>query len=88
MSGWASTGHSGLRTDVNLIGYGPNVHLLVGNRDNTEIGQFIAEQLGLDLPAVAKLLNDAKNEDWLINEVGRDKVRDGPPMRRLYTHQH
>lgn len=39
-----------------------------------EIGQFIAEQLGLDLPAVTERLNDKNNEEWLVNEVGRDKV--------------
>ncbi|KAF8598652.1 alkaline phosphatase-like protein [Ceratobasidium sp. AG-I] len=86
---WASIGHTGV--DVNLIGYGLNAHLLAGNRDNTEIGQFIAEQLGLDLPAVTEQLNDKKNEEWLINEVGRDKVEHGVKSgssRRSYIHQH
>ncbi|QRV93563.1 alkaline phosphatase [Ceratobasidium sp. AG-Ba] len=78
MSQWATLQHTGV--DVNLIGYGPNVRRLSGNRDNTEIGQFIAEQLGLDLPAVTDILNDKRNEYWLVNEVGRDKVEGGEPI--------
>jgi alkaline phosphatase len=41
---WSTLGHSAV--DVNLIAYGPNIEWLHGNHDNTEIGQFIAEQLG------------------------------------------
>jgi len=42
-----------------------------------EVGLFIADQLGLDLPAVAKKLNDPKNKDWLVNRVGINKVEGG-----------
>ena len=72
---WSTLGHSSV--DVNLIAYGPNIDVLRGNHDNTEIGQFIAEQLELDLPAIADKLNDPKNEEWLIKSVGRDKVEGG-----------
>lgn len=41
---------------------------------SSEVGQFITDQLGLDLPAATKLLNDKKNEAWLVQKVGRDKV--------------
>ncbi|KAG8735845.1 hypothetical protein FRC10_010093, partial [Ceratobasidium sp. 414] len=44
-----------------------------GLHENEE-GQFITDQLQLDLPAVTKALNDKKNENWLVNKVGRDKV--------------
>ncbi|KAG9124932.1 hypothetical protein FRC07_009645 [Ceratobasidium sp. 392] len=86
---WATGGHSAV--DVNLIGYGPNVEKMAGNRDNTEVGQFIADQLGLDLPAVTKALNDKKNEAWLVGKVGRDKVENGVrglTKRRAMDHQH
>ena len=86
---WATLGHTAV--DVNLIGYGPNSQLMAGNRDNTEVGQFITDQLGLDLPAVTKLLNDKKNENWLVNKVGRDKVENGVKSgvkRRALAHQH
>jgi alkaline phosphatase len=72
---WSTLGHSSV--DVNLIAYGPNIEYLRGNHDNTEIGQFIAEQLNLDLPAIADKLNDPKNEKWLVNDVGRDQVQGG-----------
>ncbi|KAG8705463.1 hypothetical protein FRC09_002940 [Ceratobasidium sp. 395] len=86
---WATGGHSAV--DVNLIGYGPNIERMAGNRDNTEVGQFIADQLGLDLPAVTKALNDKKNEAWLVGKVGRDKVENGVrglTKRRAMGHQH
>ncbi|KAB5591152.1 Alkaline phosphatase [Ceratobasidium theobromae] len=89
MVNWATLGHTAV--DVNLIGYGPNSQLMSGNRDNTEVGQFITDQLGLDLPSVTKLLNDKKNENWLVNKVGRDKVEHGVKTgvkRRSLAHQH
>ena len=72
---WSTLGHSAV--DVNLIAYGPNIEWLRGNHDNTEIGQFIAEQLELDLLAIADKLNDPANEQWLVKSVGRDKVQGG-----------
>lgn len=42
-----------------------------------EIGVFVADQLGLDLPAIAKKLNDPKHGKWLKEQVGIDKVQDG-----------
>lgn len=72
---WTTLGHSAV--DVNLIAYGPNIEYLRGNHDNTEIGQFISDQLGLDLPAIADKLNDPRNKEWLVNDVGQDKVQGG-----------
>ncbi|CUA72597.1 alkaline phosphatase [Rhizoctonia solani] len=86
---WATLGHTAV--DVNLIGYGPNSERMAGNRDNTEVGQFITDQLGLDLPTITKQLNDKKNENWLVNKVGRDKVEHGVKSgakRRSLGHQH
>ncbi|KAJ1860468.1 vacuolar alkaline phosphatase [Coemansia sp. RSA 2703] len=48
--GWATHGHSAV--DVNLYAYGKDADLLRGNHENTEIGQFIVDALGLDLQAV------------------------------------
>lgn len=73
-------GHTAV--DVNLIAYGPEIEKLRGNHDNTEIGLFIADVLKLDLPTVSEKLNDKKNEDWLVNVVGRDKVEDGVHSKR------
>ncbi|CAE6477923.1 unnamed protein product, partial [Rhizoctonia solani] len=63
---WGTGGHTAV--DVNLIGYGPNIERMAGNRDNTEVGQFITDQLGLDLPSATNLLNDKKNEKWLVEK--------------------
>ncbi|CEL60065.1 alkaline phosphatase [Rhizoctonia solani AG-1 IB] len=84
---WGTGGHTGV--DVNLIGYGPNIERMAGNRDNTEVGQFITDQLGLDLPSATNLLNDKKNEKWLVEKVGRDKVENGVRnLRKRHGHQH
>ncbi|KAJ1816348.1 vacuolar alkaline phosphatase [Coemansia sp. RSA 2599] len=45
--GWATHGHSAV--DVNLYAYGKDAHVLRGNHENTDIGQFIIDSLGLDL---------------------------------------
>ncbi|KAF8751065.1 Alkaline phosphatase [Rhizoctonia solani] len=79
------------RRRCQLIGYGPNSERMAGNRDNTEVGQFITDQLELDLPTITKQLNDKKNENWLVNKVGRDKVENGVKTgvkRRALGHQH
>ncbi|CAE6461842.1 unnamed protein product [Rhizoctonia solani] len=84
---WGTGGHTAV--DVNLIGYGPNIERMAGNRDNTEVGQFITDQLGLDLPSATNLLNDKKNEKWLVDKVGRDKVENGVrSLRKRHGHQH
>ncbi|KAJ1301863.1 hypothetical protein OPQ81_009090 [Rhizoctonia solani] len=84
---WGTGGHTAV--DVNLISYGPNIERMAGNRDNTEVGQFITDQLGLDLPSATNLLNDNKNEKWLVEKVGRDKVEKGVSnLRKRHGHQH
>ncbi|KAJ2587264.1 vacuolar alkaline phosphatase [Coemansia sp. RSA 1722] len=55
--GWATHGHSAV--DVNLYAYGKDAHVLRGNHENTDIGQFIIDSLGLDLDAVT---NQIKGE--------------------------
>ncbi|KAJ2813746.1 vacuolar alkaline phosphatase, partial [Coemansia sp. 'formosensis'] len=49
--GWATHGHSAV--DVNLYAQGKNAHQLRGNKENTDIGQFIVDQLGLDLAKIS-----------------------------------
>ncbi|KDQ16615.1 hypothetical protein BOTBODRAFT_53735 [Botryobasidium botryosum FD-172 SS1] len=83
---WSTTGHTAV--DVNLIAYGPNTDKLIGNHDNTEIGLFIVNNLKLDLPKVTNLLNNPKNEQWLVEQVGRDKVQGGVKSRKRHHHGH
>jgi len=54
--GWSTHGHSGV--DVNLYGYPPDLTKeLFGNRENTEIGQFIVDTMDIDLDIVTRDLN-------------------------------
>ena len=62
--GWSSHGHSGV--DVNLYAHGPDSNELRGNRENTEIRDFIVKFLGLQnsLESVANLLKSLKMRPW------------------------
>ncbi|WAR57658.1 hypothetical protein PtB15_8B711 [Puccinia triticina] len=54
--GWSTHGHSGV--DVNLYSYPPDLTKeLFGNRENTEIGQFIVDAMEIDLDIVTRDLN-------------------------------
>ncbi|KAJ3088552.1 vacuolar alkaline phosphatase [Quaeritorhiza haematococci] len=53
--GWSTHGHSAV--DVNLYAHGENFHELVGNHENTDIGDFIVRFLGLNLQKVTKMLS-------------------------------
>lgn len=53
--GFTTHGHTAV--DVNLYAYGVNSHLLRGNRENTEIGDFIKKSLRLDLDYITQKLN-------------------------------
>ncbi|KAK9765712.1 vacuolar alkaline phosphatase [Basidiobolus ranarum] len=52
--GWTTHGHTGV--DVNLYAYGSNSQQLAGNRENTEIGEFIRSYLQLDLNQITASL--------------------------------
>ncbi|KAI8865913.1 alkaline phosphatase-like protein [Ramicandelaber brevisporus] len=54
--GWTTHGHTAV--DVNLYAHGVNADRLRGNHENTDVGQFIAEQLELDLDAITELIKD------------------------------
>lgn len=70
--GWSTHGHSAV--DVNIYASNPD-HApgLVGNHENIEVGQFIADYLDLDLEPISKELQekkvktssvDGESEDW------------------------
>ncbi|KAJ2142665.1 vacuolar alkaline phosphatase, partial [Coemansia sp. RSA 678] len=56
--GWATHGHSAV--DVNLYAYGKDAHLLRGNHENTDIGDFIVQALGLNLELITSLIKNDK----------------------------
>ncbi|OLL25268.1 Repressible alkaline phosphatase [Neolecta irregularis DAH-3] len=57
--GWSTHGHSAV--DVNVYAYSPTEKLPQGNMENTYIGKYIVDYLGLDLPSITKELNKEGN---------------------------
>ncbi|KAF1955068.1 alkaline phosphatase-like protein [Byssothecium circinans] len=56
-TGWSTHGHSA--ADVNIYSSDPNVAAaLVGNHENTEVGDFLREYLKVDVEAVTKELRE------------------------------
>ncbi|KAJ1667798.1 vacuolar alkaline phosphatase [Coemansia sp. RSA 1813] len=78
--GWATHGHSAV--DVNLYAYGKDADLLRGNHENTDIGDFIVQALGLDLAAVTSKIRaervvqstQAVKETWLGRRRGMEDL--------------
>ncbi|KAJ2502465.1 vacuolar alkaline phosphatase, partial [Coemansia sp. RSA 2049] len=78
--GWATHGHSAV--DVNLYAYGKDAHLLRGNHENTDIGDFIVKALGLDLASVSSKIRaervvqstQALKETWFGRRNGIDDL--------------
>lgn len=82
-TGWSTHGHSA--ADVNIYSSDPKAALpLVGNHENTEVGDFLREYLGVDVEAVTEELRrkgkdlkmmgaDGKMESWMgkIPEEGQ-----------------
>ncbi|KAL9098002.1 MAG: hypothetical protein Q9163_006248 [Psora crenata] len=79
--GWTSHGHSA--ADVNIYASTPGAaKALIGNHENTEIGEFIRDYLDLDLDAITKELKGVAatmqqqgNEAWMGEAASED---DGP----------
>ncbi|KAF2006279.1 alkaline phosphatase-like protein [Amniculicola lignicola CBS 123094] len=56
-TGWSTHGHSA--ADVNIYSSDPRAaQALVGNHENTEVGDFLREYLGVDVEAVTKELRE------------------------------
>ncbi|KAJ2859852.1 vacuolar alkaline phosphatase [Coemansia erecta] len=78
--GWATHGHSAV--DVNLYAYGRDADLLRGNHENTDIGNFIVQALGLDLAAITLKIRaervvqstQALKEAWLGRRRGLEDL--------------
>ncbi|RKP04448.1 alkaline phosphatase [Thamnocephalis sphaerospora] len=68
MVGWTTHGHSGV--DVNLYAHGAEAEQLRGNHENTDIGDFIARFLGLDLNSITQTLT--KNSTFMPAKPSKD----------------
>ncbi|RDL39687.1 Alkaline phosphatase [Venustampulla echinocandica] len=64
--GWSTHGHSAV--DVNIYGSSGSDPLR-GNHENTEVGNFLADYLGLDIDAITDELVK-KSSDFSINSMG------------------
>ncbi|KAJ2720453.1 vacuolar alkaline phosphatase [Coemansia sp. Benny D115] len=77
--GWSTGGHTGV--DVGLYTYGQGVKDLKGNLENTQIGDFLASYLQVDLdPVTQRLENETIVQDgfsWTRNPPSIILRRDG-----------
>jgi alkaline phosphatase len=56
--GWTTNGHTAV--DVSVFAFGPGHHRFTGNRDNTYIGQTLADLLGFDLDAMTTAMREGE----------------------------
>jgi alkaline phosphatase len=69
-TGWSTHGHSA--ADVNIYSSDPKAAAaLAGNHENTEVGVFLREYLGVDVDAVTKELR-AKGKDLKVSSKGEE----------------
>lgn len=70
-TGWSTHGHSG--ADVNIYASDPRAAAkLVGNHENTEVGDFLREYLDVDVEAVTRELR--ANRDLVVEYAGGEQV--------------
>jgi alkaline phosphatase len=68
-TGWSTHGHSG--ADVNIYSSDPKAaKALVGNHENTEVGEFLSHYLGVDVEAVTKELREKGTSLKVLNKDG------------------
>lgn len=75
-TGWSTHGHSA--ADVNIYSSDPKAAAaLVGNHENTEVGEFLRDYLGVDVDAVTKELREkgvklmAEIKGEMVNWMGK-----------------
>jgi alkaline phosphatase len=70
-TGWSTHGHSG--ADVNIYSSDPQAaKALVGNHENTEVGEFLRNYLGVDVEAVTKELRKKGTSLKVMNKDGEE----------------
>jgi len=88
-SGWSTHGHSA--ADVNIYSSNPSyASTLVGNHENTEVGNFLRDFLELDLEPVTRKLKDAIQTFTLNIDNGMhpDWMGKLPPMDNRLMHHY
>lgn len=84
-TGWSTHGHSG--ADVNIYSTDASVaKALIGNHENTEIGDFLRNYLGVDVKAITDELKmkgaewdkeNTNSESWMGQKPALGEVMDG-----------
>ncbi|KAI0180555.1 alkaline phosphatase-like protein [Hypoxylon sp. FL1284] len=75
--GWSTHGHSAV--DVNIYSSGgPGADAIRGNVENTDVGQYLREYLGVDVDAVTKELNEKKASKRDLGMIGFEMFTDAP----------
>jgi alkaline phosphatase len=64
--GWSTHGHSAVDVNIYSSGGSPAVDRLRGNVENTEIGDVLAEYLGVDTDEVTRLLREANKAQTAV----------------------
>jgi alkaline phosphatase len=68
-TGWSTHGHSA--ADVNIYSSDPKAAMaLVGNHENTEVGEFLRDYLDVDVEAVTKELREKGTNLKVLNSEG------------------
>lgn len=71
-TGWSTHGHSA--ADVNIYSSDPEAaSALAGNHENTEVGEFLRNYLGVDVEAVTKELRE-KGAGLTVTGLDGEKV--------------
>lgn len=71
-TGWSTHGHSA--ADVNIYSSDPKAALpLVGNHENTEVGDFLRDYLGVDVDAITKELKE-KGAGLTVTDVNGTQI--------------
>lgn len=80
---WSTGGHTA--ADVTLYGWGKGSEKFAGSHENSEVGHFVAQQLGLDLERTQRLLrrNQTWEQQWVRPQAGQERV-----ARRSLAHHH
>ncbi|ORZ38407.1 alkaline-phosphatase-like protein [Catenaria anguillulae PL171] len=81
--GWSTHGHSGV--DVNLYAYGPGTQVLHGNHENTDVGLFLQQHLGLQQTVNA--LTAQLRQQLKFKHPSPPPEHDGPGLLS-HSHEH
>lgn len=92
-TGWSTHGHSA--ADVNIYtSNAKGAEALIGNHENTEVGQFLADYLELDVQAITEELKEkgtkldvlsAEGESWMGRRPHSGERLDGQDHQDHYT---